>query len=189
MKMEFHKNYIPLFQYKKYVNQRYFLISGSRASGKSTTMANFLVQQLHDEKDKVIVYARYILKNAESTIVKEVCSAIDNLGLSNEFQYIKSEQTLINTNTNSIIYFRGLKTSDGKNTAALKSISKISMFFLDEGEELDGPDAEQLFNTIDSSLRNNKTKNIVCISFNPQSANSFLHDRFYKDVDIEFNRC
>ena len=56
---------------------------------------------------------------------------------------------IINNLTGSSIYFSGIRTASGDQTAKLKSISGVNTFVLDEAEELTD---EESFDKIDYSI-------------------------------------
>ena len=88
----------------------------------------------------------------------------------------------MNTKTGGRILFRGIKTSSGINTAALKSIPKLKMWVNDESEELVD---EVVFDTIDLSIRYNNVPGEVWLVANPPDIEHFIYRRFFKERGIE----
>ena len=78
--------------------------------------------------------------------------------------------------------FRGIKTSVGINTAALKSIPNLKMWVNDESEELVD---EVLFDTIDLSIRANDAKCKVWLILNQTDINHFIYRRFFQQNGVE----
>jgi phage terminase large subunit len=62
--------------------------------------------------------------SANISIIPELVDKIDLLGLSEHFRITKTE--IINTTSGSSIIFMGIRSSNGDNTARLKSISGIT---------------------------------------------------------------
>lgn len=153
---------------------RYFVITGGRGSGKSWHVALFLLNLTY-EKGHIILFTRYTLTAASISIIPEFINKIDILNKHSDFEITKSE--IINIRTGSKILFRGIKTSSGNQTANLKSIQGVTTFVLDEAEELLD---EDIFDTIDLSIREKNTSNRVICLMNPSHKNHFLYNRFIK---------
>ena len=153
---------------------RYKVITGGRASMKSYSTATLILLE-SDKDDGTILYTRYTLTNAEQSIMPEFQDKIDELGWHNKFH--KSGNDLINLESGGRIMFRGIKTSNGINTAALKSIPKLKMWVNDESEELVD---EKIFDTIDLSIRDNNYKLQVWLILNPSDVNHFIYRKFFK---------
>lgn len=168
--------YLPLFQRG---GTRYKLILGGRGSAKSFTVATALIDRTYDD-DGTILFTRYTLVNAEVSILPEFVDKIERLGLQGDFT--KSGNDLVNIRTGGRILFRGIKTSSGINTAALKSIPKLKMWVNDESEELVD---ETIFDTIDLSIRYNDAPAEVWLVANPPDIDHFLYRRFFKQRGIE----
>jgi len=153
---------------------RYKVITGGRASMKSYSTATLILLE-SDKDDGTILYTRYTLTNAEQSIMPEFQDKIDELGWHNKFH--KSGNDLINMESGGRIMFRGIKTSNGINTAALKSIPKLKMWVNDESEELVD---ERIFDTIDLSIRDKNYKLQVWLILNPSDVNHFIYRKFFK---------
>ena len=168
--------YLPLFQRG---GTRYKLVLGGRGSAKSFTVSTALIDRTYDD-DGTILFTRFTLVNAEVSILPEFVDKIERLNLQADFT--KSGNDLINTKTGGRILFRGIKTSSGINTAALKSIPKLKMWVNDESEELVD---ETVFDTIDLSIRYNNVPGEVWLVANPPDIEHFLYRRFFKERGIE----
>src|SRR5574344_602794 len=163
--------YLPLMQRSK---TRYTIITGGRGSGKSFAVTVALLMKTWDA-DKTILFTRYTLTNAETSIIPEFMEKVTELGLEDVFT--KSGNDIVNLETGGKILFRGIKTSTGINTASLKSIPKLKMWVNDESEELvDG----QIFDTIDLSIRQKDTDCEIWLVLNPKDINHFVYNRFFK---------
>ena len=135
--------YIPLFQN----DSRYFVVTGGRGSGKSFGVAMFLLNLTYEQGHKVL-FTRYTLTAAATSIIPEFVEKIDLMDAHKDFRITKDE--IINLTTGSSIIFKGIKTSSGNQSAALKSLSGVTTWVLDEAEELVDEDT---FSKIDLSIR------------------------------------
>jgi phage terminase large subunit-like protein len=166
------ESYKPLF-YEEPEN-RYFLITGGRGSGKSWTLALFLLNLTY-QKGHVILFTRYTLVSAFISIIPEFLDKIEIMGKANDFEVTQSE--IINKLTGSKILFRGIKTSSGVNTANLKSIAGLSTWVIDEAEELTDPD---VFDKVDLSIRAKDNPNRVILVMNPSYRSHWIYSEFVK---------
>lgn len=175
--------YLPLFQRG---GTRYKIVLGGRGSGKSFSVATAIILRTYkqddgpDNGDGTILYTRFTLTNAEISILPEFVDKIERLGLSGDF--VKSGNDLINIRTGGRILFRGIKTSTGINTAALKSIPKLKLWVNDESEELVD---ETVFNTIDLSIRYANVPAEVWLVANPPSTEHFIYRRFFSSRGLD----
>lgn len=154
---------------------RYHIVTGGRGSGKSFAVSLFLLT-LTFEQDQIILFTRYTMVSAKISIIPQFIEVMELMGYgSNEFTITKDE--IINKSTGSKIIFKGIKTSSGIQTAALKSITGVSTWVLDEAEELDD---ETIFDKIDLSVRVNTTQNRVILVMNPTTRESFIYSRWFE---------
>jgi PBSX family phage terminase large subunit len=159
---------------------RYFLITGSRGSGKSYTVNLFLLNLTYEE-GHVILFTRFTLVSAFISIIPEFIEKIEILGKQSEFEITQSE--IINKRTGSKILFRGIKTSSGINTANLKSISGVTTFVVEEAEELVD---EDVFDRIDLSVREKTLPNRVIMIMNPSFKSHWIYKRFVKNQNLDY---
>jgi phage terminase large subunit len=175
MKIILKNKYKPLI----YSKSRYFIISGGRASGKSYSVASFLLM-LTFEKGHKILFTRYTMSSAHISIIPEFLQKIELLDISEHFDITKT--SIINKLTGSEILFRGMKTSSGIQTANLKSIEGITTWVLDEAEELID---ENIFDKIDLSIRTKNNQNRVIVIMNPATKEHFIYQRFFQDLGVQ----
>jgi phage terminase large subunit-like protein len=152
---------------------RYYIITGSRGSAKSFHIAYFLLWLTY-EVGHTILFTRYTMIAAHISIIPEFLEKIDLLGKHNDFEITKTE--IVNKHTKSKILFRGIKTSSGNQTANLKSIQGVTTFVIDEAEELTD---ENIFNTIDLSIRHKSLPNRVIMVMNPSHRTHFIYKRWF----------
>ena len=147
--MRFSAKYKPLWT----ANYRYAILTGGRGSGKSFAVQTFLRDLTFEEGHKIAA-TRYTMTSAEKSVIPEFRSKIEAENLSGCFEL--NGRTYTNTKSGSEIFFMGLKTSSGIQTASLKSIEGLTTWSMEEAEELidDGTETEACtFDKIDDSIR------------------------------------
>lgn len=159
-------------------DSRYFVITGGRGSGKSFSITVFLVLLTFEENNKVL-FTRYTMSSAGMSIIPEFIEKLELMGLLEHFTVTKFE--IINNLTGSSIYFSGIKTASGDQTAKLKSISGVNTFVLDEAEELQ---EEENFDKIDFSIRAKGVKNRCLLILNPATKEHWIYQRFFQNRGI-----
>jgi len=174
-KINVNEKYIPLFN----GDTRYYIITGGRGSGKSYAVNLFLNTLTYTEGHKVL-FTRYTMTSAHTSIIPEFVEKIDVMGASDDFRVTRDE--IINQTTDSGIMFKGIRTSSGNQTAALKSLSGVTTFVVDEAEELVD---EAVFDKIDLSVRSNKQQNRVILVLNPTSKEHWIYKRFFESRGVE----
>jgi len=159
-------------------SSRYFVVTGGRGSGKSYSV-NLMALLLTFEPNQNILFTRYTMTSAYTSIIPEFREKIETLGLEEYFNINRADIT--NKLTGNIIYFKGLKTGSGNQTAALKSLANITTWICDEAEEI--PDNE-LFTKIDYSIRSKETQNRVIMVLNPATKEHWIYKRFFQEAGI-----
>ena len=127
-----------------------------------------------------ILFTRYTMVSAHLSIIPEFLEKISLLGFENIFSVNKAE--VVNLGNQSDILFRGIKTSAGNQTASLKSLQGISTWVLDEAEELID---EDIFDTIDLSIREKDIQNRIILILNPVTKEHWIYNRFFQDKGVE----
>ena len=159
-------------------SSRYFVVTGGRGSGKSYSV-NLMALLLTFEPNQNILFTRYTMTSAFTSIIPEFREKIETLGLEEYFNINRADIT--NKLTGNIIYFKGLKTGSGNQTAALKSLANITTWICDEAEEI--PDNE-LFTKIDYSIRSKETQNRVIMVLNPATKEHWIYKRFFEEASV-----
>ena len=175
LKLILNKKYNPLFSSKT----RYFIVTGGRGSGKSFAVTVFLTL-LTMTKGIRILFTRFTMTSAHLSIIPEFLEKIGLLGFENVFSINKAE--VLNTSNKSDILFRGIRTSAGNQTASLKSLQGISTWVLDEAEELID---ENIFDTIDLSIREKDIQNRIILILNPVTKEHWIYNRFFESKGVE----
>ena len=127
-----------------------------------------------------VLFTRYTMVSAHLSIIPEFLEKIGLLNFTSIFSINKAE--VVNTSTNSDILFRGIKTSSGNQTASLKSLQGISCWVLDEAEELID---ENIFDTIDLSIREKNIQNRIILILNPTTKEHWIYRKFFESRGIE----
>ena len=159
-------------------DSRYFVLTGGRGSMKSFSVTTFLLLLTY-ENEQTILFTRYTLTSADISIIPEFIEKIEIANLENDFAITKNE--IINLKTGSKILFKGIKTSSGTQTAALKSISGVTTWVLDEAEELTD---EETFDKIDFSIRHKSKQNRVILILNPTTKEHFIYKKFFEERGV-----
>lgn len=173
--IELNDKYVPLFTDKS----RYFVVTGGRGSGKSFGVNVFLLNLTYESGHKVL-FTRFTLTSAAASIIPEFIEKIELMGVESDFRITKDE--IINLTTGSSIMFKGIRTSSGNQTAALKSLSGVTTFVLDEAEELVDEDT---FSKIDFSIRSNTKSNRVILILNPTTKEHWIYQRFFMYPNVK----
>jgi len=173
-KLNLNPKYQSLFQTK----DRYVVITGGRGSGKSFAVTVFLALLTYEKNNRVL-FTRYTMTSASMSIIPEFVEKLNLMGVIENFEVTKYE--IKNKVTGSSIYFSGIKTASGDQTAKLKSISGVNTFVLDEAEELM---EEDNFDKIDYSIRSKVSANRVLLILNPTTKEHWVYQRFFQNRGI-----
>jgi len=168
------KKYKPLWD----ADYDYAIITGGRGSGKSFAVGDF-IENLSFQIGHTILITRYTLTSAHLSIIPEFQEKIEVEDHIPIFDVTKTD--IINKQSGSRILFRGIKTSAGIQTAALKSIVGLSTWIVEEAEELID---EDIFDKIDESVRQKGIKNRVILILNPSSKMHWIYRRFFEGAGV-----
>jgi len=160
-------------------DSRFFVITGGRGSGKSFEVGRFATLLAIEEKPNKILYTRQTMTSAHLSIIPEFQEKIELLNLQGGFKIGRSE--IVSFLGNEII-FKGLKTSSGDQTAALKSLQGINTWILDEAEELTD---ESVFDKINLSIRAKGVQNRIILILNPASKEHWIYRRFFEEAGVK----
>ena len=161
--------------------KRYFLVTGSRGSLKSTTVHDFAARLTY-QQGQGILFTRYTMTSAEKSIIPEFRAALERGEATPDFDITKN--IIRNKLTGSFIYFSGIKTSSGDQTANLKSISGITTWIIEEGEDFND---EKAFERIDDSIRSKDLQNRVIWIQNPTTKEHFIYKKFIAPKNKKIN--
>lgn len=169
-------NLNPVFKELFTTKKRYILLTGGRASSKSFNVSAFLCLLSYEAKQRIL-FTRYTLTSAETSIIPEFRKKIDGLEVPHHFNINNHEIT--NLQTKSQIIFSGIKASSGIQTAKLKGVD-ATCWVNDECEEFTD---EGLFDDIDLSIRTQDTQNRIILVMNPSNTDHWIYKRWIKDTN------
>jgi phage terminase large subunit len=175
MQNKINSKYLPIIE----SDTRYYVITGGRGSGKSFSVSAILAGMTFTPGIKIL-FTRYTMVSAHISIIPEFSEKIELMNARGLFQINQSE--IVNTATKSDIIFKGIKTSSGNQTAALKSIKGITTWVLDEAEELV---EESTFDKIDESIRVKGKPNKIILILNPTTKEHWIYKRFFEEAGVE----
>lgn len=177
--VELSYKYQPLFECLEDDSIRYVLIEGGRGSGKSVALSTFLNHLTFDKGNKIL-FTRYTMVSAQTSIIPEFREKCEWLGNDDSFRFMANE--VINNDTGVEILYRGLKPSSATANSALKSVNNVNVFVLEEAQECAD---EELFDRVDFSIRTKNKKNLVIIVLNPTDQNHWIFKRFFGEKGDE----
>jgi phage terminase large subunit len=164
--------YGPLF----WSDKTYFLISGGRASGKSTqTSAYFLMKLMGDEYFRGVV-SRYTQRSIKNSIYRDILDLIEAWGLQ-PFLKIDGDE-IKNLHNGNLIITHSMRLSDGAMNSKGKGLSNVTHLLIDEAVELP---SEEEFIKLNDSFRTKGVDRKIFILFNPTSTRHWIHKRWYVD--------
>ena len=157
-------------------DKTYFLISGGRASGKSTQVAAyFLLKLIRNEYFRGVI-SRFSAKSIKFSIYQDVLDLAEQWGILSDLK-INGEEIVYPSNGNKIIT-HSFKIQEGTQVAKGKGLSRVTHLIIDEAQEL--PSEEEYIKVIDT-FRTKGAERKIFIVFNPGSKLHWLHKRFYID--------
>tara|TARA_R110000803_G_scaffold76454_2_gene141095 strand:+ start:1782 stop:2987 length:1206 start_codon:yes stop_codon:yes gene_type:complete len=157
---------------------RYFVITGGRGSGKSFEVGRLATLLSFEPKHKIL-FTRQTMTSAHLSIIPEFQEKIELLELESLFSVNRNE--IQNKKSNSLIIFKGLKTSSGDQTANLKSLQGVTTWILDEAEELID---ESTFDKINLSIRQKGVRNRIILILNPATKEHWIYKRFFERAGV-----
>ena len=120
------------------------------------------------------------MTSAHTSIIPQFIQILEIMGVEDDFIINKTDIT--NKTTGNKIYFKGIKTGSGVQTAALKSLTGITTFVVEEAEEIDDYEA---FEKIDLSIRSKEYQNRVILILNPCSKGHMIYGEWFEDDNAE----
>jgi phage terminase large subunit len=176
--LEFSDKYEPLFK-RLYEDSNIdtFILTGGRFSAKSFTTSVFSGISLKDFQYKIL-YTRYTLTSAQDSIIPEFLGGLESLNITEEFEVNRDRVKHFN---NGEVVFKGMKTSSGNQTAALKSLKGFNCLIVDEAEEMP---SQKDFEKIQLSIRHPSKPNISILILNPTTKEHWIYKKFFEDRGV-----
>lgn len=166
----------PVFKELFTTKKRYILLTGGRGSSKTFNVSTFLCLLSYELKQRIL-FTRYTLTSAETSIIPEFKKKIDGLEVPHHFNVNSHEIT--NLKTKSQIVFSGIKASSGVQTAKLKGVDATT-WVNDECEEFTD---ESLFDDIDLSIRTLDAQNRIILVMNPSNTDHWIYKRWIQHTN------
>ena len=160
----------PIF----YEDKTYWILSGGRASGKTTNVAAYFVMKLMGPDYFRGVIARYTSRALTNSIYRDIVDIISDWGLAAYIE-VKGDEICSKRNGNMIIT-HSMKLAEGTMTARGKGLARVTHLLIDEATEL--PSEEEYLKLIDS-FRTKGVERRIFLLFNPTSKQSWIYKRFY----------
>jgi phage terminase large subunit len=180
-----YNEFIPNEYHELYTSDKFiYLLTGGRNSLKSFNVALYVMLATFSKGHKIL-YTRYTMTNAEKSIIPEFEEKMEIFNMRKYFRVVGHK--IINISTGSLVYFSGIKTSSGNQTANLKGMKNLTMAVVDEAEEWQ---SEVDFVKLMGSIRNpNLPKSMFkfIIVMNPTTPDHFIYRRFilkYRSVKM-----
>jgi len=174
--MRFNEKFKPLIEN---TDCRYYILTGGRGSSKSFSVTS-MATALTFERGHRILFTRYTMSSAHLSIIPEFIEKTSLMDVEHVFKINKAD--IKNIFTGSDILFRGIKTSAGNQTANLKSLQGVTTWIMDEAEELID---EDIFDTIDLSVRQKGQQNRIILILNPTTKEHWIYKRFFETNGVE----
>lgn len=181
MDIELSDKYQPLFELLAgdHASVDTVIITGGRFSQKSFATGVFACVAAKDYNHRVL-YTRYTLTSAEDSIIPEFNEKIDFLNAHKYFEVTRDR--IRGVMNNSKIVFKGIKTSQGNQTAALKSLKDFSLWIYDEAEE--HPDFAS-WDKVKKSIRASDVRNINVLLLNPVTKSHWIYETFFEERGVQ----
>jgi phage terminase large subunit len=151
----------------------YYLISGGRASGKSTNVAMYFIIKLFEDNYFRGVISRYTAKSLTHSIYQDILDLLEQLNLKGFLQI--SGDTIAHPNGN-MIMTHAMKIAEGTMSAKSKGLASVTHLLIDEATEMNSE--EEYIKLIDS-FRTKGVERKIFVCFNPTSKDHWIFRRFY----------
>jgi phage terminase large subunit len=162
--------YAPIFHSDKI----YYVISGGRASGKSTQIAAYFLMKLFQDDFARMVVARYTLRSIQNSIYRDLLDLIDKWGVRSHLSITGDE--IKNPKNGNMIVTHAMKVGEGTMSAKSKGLANVTHLLIDECTELEHE--EEYIKMIDS-FRTKASERKIFLTFNPTAKNHWIYKRFY----------
>lgn len=147
---------------------RYYVFYGGRGSGKSTSVARYLIARALFDPIKVLC-AREFQNSIGDSVHAILASQIENLGLS---RFFNVKNTVIDGLCGSQFIFKGLY----HNIEGIKSIEGVDIAWVEEAERVSQKSWDILIPTI------RKPNSSIVITFNPAFETDATYQKFIKNT-------
>jgi phage terminase large subunit len=115
---------------------------------------------------------------AKDSIIPEFTGGLNALNISEEFEVNLDR---IKHKNGGEVVFKGMKTSSGNQTAALKSLKGFNCLIVDEAEEMP---SQKDFEKIQLSIRHPDKPNISILILNPATKEHWIYKKYFEERGI-----
>ncbi len=150
--------------------KRYILLFGGRGSGKSWSVADFLILKAYESKKRILC-TREVQKSLEVSVQSLLLDRIEVLGLSSFFHVTK--QSIVGDNGSEFV-FKGLRN----NPTDIKSIHNIAYCWVEEAEKISNKSIEILTPSIRAEDQKVGFESQIIFSYNPTDKTDPVHTMF-----------
>lgn len=173
--------YKPLFELIEghHPNVTLLIMTGGRYSGKSYVANIGLASAMGGHAHKIL-NARYTMTSAKKSIIPDFKIKLDALGLSPYYDIKETE--ILSKFDDSKMWFSGIKTGSKTQDSALKSLSDISLFYVEEASEI--PTFEE-WEKVDLSVRAQNIQAFSMLVLNPTHSSHWIYQKFFLDKGVK----
>lgn len=154
------------------------ICTGGRYSGKSFG-ANLALAHGVSQFGHRLLHSRYTMVSASQSIIPDFQDKLDILGANDYYKVNKN--TIESIFDKSRVFFRGIKTGAKTQDSALKSLSDVSIFCVEEASEI--PTFEE-WEKIDLSIRALDVQPFSILILNPTTTSHWIYQKFFKDKGV-----
>lgn len=159
--------YSPLFTT---VNKQ-FILSGGRDSGKSKVAYQLIILTILEHPDRDIIVCRDTEKRTSDSSYAEIESLVREMGLSDEFIFMRSPMRIKRIGNHGTVYFLGVSGPDLSRTKSFKSTHPVAMILFEELQQLKTQEhLEQAMASFRRLLDSKCWRVVYC--FNPPAQNA-----------------
>lgn len=165
-----------------HTRKKYRVCKGSRASKKSTTTALWIIFNMmkHPEANTLVV--RKVYRTMKDSCFMQLKWAVNQLGVSNQWDFKESPLEATYKPTGQKIYFRGLDDPQ-KITSITVEIGVLCWVWIEEAYEIM---SEADFDMLDESIRGEMPEDLfkqITLTFNPWNEHHWIKGRFFDTPD------
>lgn len=175
----------PVFDPVLDTEKRIVIVTGGRGSSKSFSISTISCLITYEQGNRIL-YTRFTQTSAKISVIPEFEEKIELLEVPHHFKVQLNQIT--NLESDSDIIFKGLKAGSGNQTANLKSIKGVTVWVLDEAEELVDQDT---FDKINFSIREKGVRNLIILILNPTTISHWIWEEYFENSHtyIEIDSC
>lgn len=162
----------PIFEDQ---TKTYWIISGGRASGKSTNIAAYFLMRLLSPEYFRGVVSRYTQKSISSSIYRDILDLIADWGVGDYIE-IKGEDIKARGSKN-MISTHAMRLQENTVTAKGKGLARVTHLLIDEATELP---SENEYQKLIDSFRVKGSERKIFLLFNPTTKAHWIYKRFYE---------